>query len=192
MGQVCKRHDRRVDDGHQHLHHPVAAAVGDAGVKRNVLGDMVLPGQIGVLDLVAQAAQPLLFLGGGVVCGRRRDLRLQRNAHVEQLEGQLVFIIQLGKPQRVLRAAAVAFDVGAVAAAHFQNALGDQAFDGFPDRAAPHLEHLSQLKLIGQFFPDLHRGIENIGHQVVFDLRPQQLAFHAIVFHPSLNIGSVC
>ena len=77
----------------------------------------------------------------------------------------------------------MALYIGSVAAAYFQNAAGDKAFDRFPHGAAPGLEHLAQLKFVGQFFADGNRHAEDIGHQFFLDPCAQRFAFCFFLFH---------
>ena len=153
--------------------------MGDAGVELDVFGDVILAGQIGAFHFVAESLQTLFVLRGRVARRSRRDLRFQSNAHVKQLQSQLVFVIQAGKSQWVLGQGAMTFDVGTVSPAHLQDAFGGQTLDRLPYGAAPHLKHFAQLELVGQFLPDLHGLFEDIGHQLVFYLCAQKFAFHS-------------
>ncbi len=77
------------------LHHPVPAASGNAGMKFNVFRNMVLPAAVQTFHFVPKLLQlPQVFFRG-IFRRLRRNLRLQHQTHVKQLQCQLVLVLKL-------------------------------------------------------------------------------------------------
>ena len=177
VGDVHEHHHRRVDDRDQLPHHQILAALGDAGVK----GDVVLDVAVALVDLdlypLAEPPQPLDVLRGGVLRRHLRNARLQQQTDVHQIKGQYVFILHAAQVQRIGKPLDRGHHIGAGALPHLHDALAGQQLHRFADGAASYPELFAQRKLVGQFCARLQRFVQNIMVDLILHLLGQQLVF---------------
>ena len=177
VGDVHEHHHRCVDDRDQLPHYQILAALGDAGVK----GDVVLDVAVALVNLglhpLAEPPQSLDILRGGVLRRHLRNARLQQQTDVHQIKGQRVLVLHTAQVQRVGKPLDRGHHIGAGALPHLHDALAGQQLDRFADGAAPHPELFAQRKLVGQLCARLQRLIQNIMVDLVLHLLGQQLVF---------------
>ena len=177
MGDVHEHHHRCIDDRDQLPHHQILAALGDAGVKGDVVLDVALAAVDLVLHPLAEPPQPLDVLRGGILRRHLRNARLQQQTDVYQIKSQRVLVLHAAQVQRVGKPLDRGHHIGAGALPHLHDALAGQQFHRFADGAAPHPELFSQRKLVGQLCPRLQRFVQNIMVDLILHLLGQQLVF---------------
>ena len=177
VGYINKHHNRRINNGNQLPHHQVFAALGNAGVKGNVIFNIPVSVMNLLLHPLAQTAQPLdIFLSGIPGC-HFRNPRLQKQTNVHKIQCQGIFIPHGAQPQRVRQPLGGGHHISPRPPAHLHNALAGQQLHRLPNGTASNTKPLPQFKLIGQLGPRRKGGVQNIVINLILHLLRQQLTF---------------
>ena len=150
------------------LHHIVARALSNQGVKFKIIRRVILAMQISVVHLIQQIfhRDELLILPAD---GRqRRDARLNQQPRFQQLRNQFL-LIRKAQAQRVARQPRHGAQKRALPLTNIDNVLRLQNFDRLAHRRAADPEALHQLRFGRQFRARLQRFLYDhlpqfIGH----------------------------
>ena len=150
------------------LHHIVARALSNQGVKFKIIRRVILAVQISVVHLIQQIfhRDELLILPAD---GRqRRDARLNQQPRFQQLRNQFL-LIRKAQAQRVARQPRHGAQKRALPLTNIDNVLRLQNFDRLAHRRAADPEALHQLRFGRQFRARLQRFLYDhlpqfIGH----------------------------
>ena len=166
-GNVNEIRNRLVDNGDQRVNHAVPGTPRQHGVKLHVAFHVVFSPADHRSHLIAGLLHLVHLLLRSLLRGNGRNVRLDHQPDLAQIQTQLQLVRREPESQRVVRHPGMFLHKGAVSPAHLQYVLADQGLDGFPDRASPHIQPLRQIVLSRQLIPGLKGSIHNHGNHLV-------------------------